>query len=645
MSFPSRFPRLVIFKALRGGAWIFAILLCFLLINSANAQAQSSPLSLEIASPGEGETFYAGPSSLMYSMKVKGYLTSAQADFDLQQVDLKLEVWQGEQLVDEVHTRSDPVGYFTYSLAVNPDGSTAIFPPEYQPFCETCHIASDHALRAGQVRLRVVASAPSGASATAERRIIVDRSTMTSLQVRVVLADDPQQGVANIPVRASARLYQWRGRSFLGTSNVEGLAVIPLERLSEAPTHYIARVDPVVVDGKRYASTGSVEVVLEPDFGESPQLTLQLTAEYGSIYAQVSDAQGRLIDGLPLKLVHLPDGNILQNLVSRQGTCHVENMPIERYLLLAGGPAASGGEWASGILPVDLTENIHASVSLVMSAAETGMQGTLTGVDQNPLPFAWVQAEKNQLVQAVDPASGSFYLTGLQIEKDTLLLSAPGYYSTAVVDVVGKSQTPIELKLRPDTQSFSWGQGALLVPSESVIESEPSRLLLRRGWLFGAGTGSLPVTLAADDLQIRVKDGRFALEYLPGESSWFFLFSGQASITQLGKPASLTLEGGQMLRFDVDDTLQPANYDSQVIAALRDLNRQEISLAWEPTASARLRNELARLGIGMIQAVTYLAYLGILMAVLVVPLLYMLRLRKQKQQDKSQPISESQEVK
>lgn len=569
----------------------------------------------------------------MYSMQVKGFvsLPGETPEQNLEETSVRLEVWQNDALIDELAAVPNPDGLFTFSFTVNPHASVGDFLPTLEPACILCHYSANHSLPVGRVQLRFSASHPQGGTANAVRNIFVDRSFMAQLEVRVVKAEDPQQAVKNVPVRASARMYRWRGRGFQGETDAQGSARFSVECLSQMPTHYIVRVDPVVVDGVRYASTSYAEVTFEPGGPSPAPVTLQVTSELGSVQGRLAAPSSAGGGNTLVRLVHLPDGSSIETQSTEQGDFTFRDVPIDEYLLLAGPSPLEQGALVHSPALVDLTRAIHVQINLaVEQSGGAGLTGTAHTGDLT-LPFAWVRLEENQAAQAIDPNSGRFALPNLQPGSDTLLVVAPGYYSRAVlveIPEAGFSDAGITLKRQEGTQSIPWGTGEILIPAESTVDRGPN-LVLERGWLFGAGEGERVLSVPSIGVQIQLQQGRFGLEYLPGESAWFFLFEGQAEITKSGEADPLRLQGGQMVNLAENGALLPAPYDPLVVSALRDVHRRELTPAWEPTITARLRDGFARLGIGMAQIMTFLAYLSILLALAAIPLLALYRRRHQ----------------
>lgn len=631
---------------------ILLLLACFFLWSgSAAAQQPEGRLKIQIARPSEGETFYSGESSLVYSMFVKGYVSLADPTpvDDLSQASVRLQVWQDGSLVDEISSRASKDGRFSFSLTVNAENSEQLFPPTLEPACIVCHFVSNNHLPAGEVLLKVIASLPDGSQASDERKIYSDQSGKKEIPVRLVLAGEPGRVVPGVIVQATTRLYNWRGRTFLAKSAADGVARLKLESLSEAPTHYLIRVNPVIVDGVRYTSTSAAETTLEHGAAGTEMITLELTAEMGSLSGKVNPSSETQAASTLARLIHLPDGQFVDTALDAQGEYQFSDVPLGKYLVLAG---ASGQAWMGvpeqdALAFVNLAEDLHPKVDLSLPAySEQILQGrVVSGADS--VPFAWVRAEKAGVSQVVDAQTGEFAFHGLPQGTETLLVSAPGYYSQVVAVQPGKlgdGFEPVMLKEKDQTQKIAWGSGAIIIPPESLVE-RGANLVLRSGWLFGKGDGGQAITLRAGEYTIDLQEGRFALEYLPNESAWFMLFEGQAQIGHADGRASVQVSGGQMINLQMEEAFVPVAYDWPILAVLRGQHQRDFPPTWEPTVSARFRDAAARLGVGAAQGLTYASYLVALGVLLAAPVYYFVDRSRNRKKGKPVEISNIDEVK
>jgi hypothetical protein len=179
---------------------------------------------------------------------------------------------------------------------------------------------------------------------------------------------------------------------------------------------------------------------------------------------------------------------------------------------------------------------------------------------------------------------------------------------------------PIELKIQENTVSIPWGSGEIIVPQESRIV-RGSDLILQSGWLFGCGQGQT-INISVNDYIIDLQNGCFGLEYLPGESAWFFLFEGAAKLLHSGQSDPISITAATMINLGLEDALSQAVYDPQIIAAIRGLHQKSIPISWEPTFLARVRDMLASLGVGTAQALTYASYMVMLSLLVIIPIIF-----------------------
>jgi hypothetical protein len=73
------------------------------------AQAQSETLGIVIEWPNEGETLYAGPSSLLYKIPVKGRVHSNV--FNNDEIEVQLKIFKGTISIGSLVTTPNPDGY------------------------------------------------------------------------------------------------------------------------------------------------------------------------------------------------------------------------------------------------------------------------------------------------------------------------------------------------------------------------------------------------------------------------------------------------------------------------------------------------------------------------------------------------------
>ncbi|MGB3713185.1 MAG: hypothetical protein WA996_02030, partial [Candidatus Promineifilaceae bacterium] len=105
---------------------LLAIGLILCNVNSANANG--ADLAVRIARPGEGETYYASPTALVYSVPVTGWVDFVSTN--PAEIEVRLDVLQGQRLVGSSTTSPSEEGFFRFLATPNPDGSSEVFGPE-----------------------------------------------------------------------------------------------------------------------------------------------------------------------------------------------------------------------------------------------------------------------------------------------------------------------------------------------------------------------------------------------------------------------------------------------------------------------------------------------------------------------------------
>jgi hypothetical protein len=595
------------------------------------AAAQSPGLTVTIGRPAEGETFYSGPSSLQYNISINGWAFSEA--YQSTELEIRLDILQGDSLLSSQVTRPGPDGSFLFNALLNPQNSAQIFPAEHAGCADTCHFPVELALPAGATVLRVTATDPAGRQASTERRITVDRSTIGEVPVQLVLDGEASYALQGVQVTASTRLYLWRSRNTLAAADEQGLAVVPVEVLSEAPTTYTFRVEPHLLDGVLFSGTAPVTLTLLPGVLQASRVTLHIRAQTGRIEGRLAAPQAALAAPLPVLAFHLPEGECHKVQATSRGEFTFESLPIGRYLVTLEEQLAELGYTAQETL-VDLTEDPEALLKLAFSPQEgRAIAGSVSQEDGSPLPFAWVEPTRAGRAAAVQPDDGRFHLAGLDPDAVSLIASAPGYYSYASVvpsDLARSPDLALSLVRRPEMRSSPWGDGEILIPPESGVTRAGDTLDLEHGWLWGSG-GSVPAVLRAAGVTIRVAGGRFALENIPGKPAWFYLFEGQAELQPGGSAAPVSMQPGQMVLLEAGAELKPVEYRPELIAGLALQGAApNIEHTWQPSLQAVLRDQLARLGIGTAQALTLITYMLVLVALIAGPLLVLAQFIKRR---------------
>jgi hypothetical protein len=578
---------------------------------------------VEISSPGNGEYLYSR-GDIIAAVPVKGKVYSASGNLTGVQVQLQIQSQGKQTVMGTTIPGTDGRFYFYVNLSETEQEMDLISTTRVQApnenSCLRCHdkyYVANTGLSPGQYRLIVTATMLDGSKVFDERLVIVDHGQLIPLQVKVELAER-NQTISNLPLTASTRLYEWRGRKFAGTTDAGGLATLQVEVLTEAPTRYTVQVEPVVVDGVLYESVEPVEITLPPGASHAPPITLRVRATHGRLSGWLIPSPASPVS---ISAIHLPDGATFRTQSSPQGIFTFPDLPIGRYLMAGNPDALASLGWAAQPQLVDLFEKPHTSLNLPLSPLSGALlSGAVRLPDGRFLPFAFVSLEGLTASRPILPASGRFSLAGLPSGIRTLLVSAPGFYSQArVVDPATTQPLDLDLVMRPETRLLVWGTGRVVVPPETALVEDRLHLTLQRGWLWGEGGTDSPLVLRVRRAEISIPAGEFAVENLPGATPWLYLFDGQAEITWDDGSEPIPLTEDQMVALPEDARPVPVPYDPVVVAALQHMNPIPISPTWQPSLQAQIRDRLASAGITIAQIVTFITYAMVFISIVSAP--------------------------
>ena len=606
--------------------WIRILLLIFLCFNFQPVKAQEGNFIVQIVYPGEGETIYAGPSSLLFSIPVSGYVRNSKYDFD--KISLSLEVIKDGQLIgslDETLTHYDT---FDFYLTANAEATDDEFDPMHASCVAYCHVRSDLSIPTGNVLLRVTAKAPDGETVTAERKIIVDHSNIIEVPVQVVLDDGMVSPASGILVKASTWLYMWRARSATGLTDDQGNAWVKVEALAEAPTHWVFSVPPVIIDGVRYESVDSVELTINPGVTDPSPILLRVISQKGEILGKLTGNNGSEVS---LKAVRLSTGDIYETKTSSNGSFSFSDLLIDRYVLLAGSTVNRENALVYPQL-VDLNINPEVNITIPMLQFEgLSFHGRVIDENNSSMPFAWITIENSNYVQSVLPESGEFSILGLKGEKLNFQLRSPGYFSQDTsVSLKTLPDSVYDVKLEPQegTTFMEWGNGTVTLPAESEVDAENGVITLEKGWLWGNGEGS-DLIIRSTGTEIKMADASFAYELLPNQSEWLFIFDGSAEIhsgTDIYK-----VDAEHMVNLTDKQTIMVIPYDSAILQALRPDEPVPVSLVRKLTIFEKIAGVLQVIGVNFAQVIVYVVYIAGLIALIFFPVKFFIQwLRKKK---------------
>lgn len=601
--------------------------------------ARTEEIKVLIARPAEGETFYFGPSTLLYNISITGAVIVPEGNPE--DVRLTLEIFHGDVSLGSQQIRANPSGTYIFFATVNPTSSTGQHSDSrrYMGLTDTCG-GSCHDTKVAQVTLvpghllvRVTAEDGRGRKTSAERHIIVDGSIRATIPVRVVHQERPEQGLSGIPVQASTWIYLWRARHYSVASEASGYAPLTAEVLSEAPTHYMLRVDPVVVDGVYYEGVVPAKVDFSPGERSTAAVTLEVISKSGSIEGRLIGTQVGIPpeEGLTIWAVAPDKGYCVASHIDATGQFQFRDLPIDNYLLALDPAELAERSLTSDTVSVDLTRSPAAKTEIPVSTVNgASVRVTVVG-EEGPLPFAWLSLPEADIVNNVYPGSGEGYLVGIARGRQPIVVMAPGYYSAAETLSVGmdeKEGMTVKLARQPDSTSIPWGSGTVFVPAESRAELTDRGIRLEQGWLWGSGGNAHAAPLLVGDVEVRMNEGSFALEALAGRPPIFYLISGSADLVGRSRVEPVRVSGGQMVSLE---TLKAMPLSTAAVTAGEVIAARPPDATWQPGPGARLRAQLVLLGIGSAQVVTFITYiLGALSVVGGPILLVFLLIRRRK---------------
>jgi len=540
-------------------------------------------------------------------------------------VKVRMEIWSDGQLSAELFTTPDHDGDFIFNLVTNPDGALIVAGAKAaDPDCASCHeeFKGQASFPDGDVHFVITAAAPNGELASDERWLTVDTSAKAQVDVKVVDKDNGAI-IPGLSVHAAAILYEWRDVYANQTSGADGVASLSLIALSQVETSYEIVVPPTSLNGYLYESVEPVILKLPSAASSHEPVTIRVQVNRGQIKGRLANAQ-KLVIPLDVWAVHLPDG-AFQKTAALGGSFSFTDLPSGEYLLFVDSSLELSGYQAEP-QRVSLSKTAQADVSIALaSVTTTAISGSLRAADGTTLPFGWITAEKAQIAQP-DPAQGEYQIVGLEPKKTTLIVDTPGYYSQAqVIDLSNQREAPVDFNLviRPETISRKWGAGRIVLPPETVYEESNAGISLANGWVWGQNNQDDDLILQAAGIQIALSRGSFALEYSPVQGGWFYLKEGEASI-QTASGLRVPVRAGQMVALSDQFLPTPVAYQEAVLTVLKQARSSPLQNNWEPSLGAQLRDNLAQLGINVMQVVTFVTYMIVIvvLAVLVIGGIY-----------------------
>jgi len=566
-------------------------------------------IAVNLTSPSNGEILYTKDRHVApVTVTGKVFLPRTL----IKGVNVQLEIYADDELVNTLSTPASNDGSFKFSLALNPTGGLPVSTRPSALDCTNCHddFHAQAELPQGDVHLLITATAPDGSIATDDRWINVDVSDMVTVPVNVI---DSTSGnpVKDVPIKAMTVLYEWKTQYTHELTDKKGATQFEIERLTQGPTTYTFNVEPVEVNGIRYATDEPVQVTLLPGQDSYPVLTLNVHAEAGSLAGKIAGVDN---DGMEIWALHLPFGPMYQTHVDASGYFRFDTLPVSKYLIQPDSLLLAAQGNSAPSQTVDLLDNPSAELSLTVERSSQ-LTGTITGSENNFLPFAWLTVDDKETAGQISPISGSFLLDPDSAESFVITASAAGFYSKSVLVDSLEEPVHIELKLRKDTMLIPWGSGQIVLPSDTRAVVDGSHVSLEQGWVWGQGESTTVIELPEGEVQIR--EGKFAIERPSIGTAWLYVYEGTATVT-MQDGTEIKVQAGQM--FALEDAAEPIDmHDSMIFALHPTLGKSPIPEFIEPSLNARFENWLTRAGIKSVQIITFVTYIIVLVALLILP--------------------------
>lgn len=561
-------------------------------------------IAIILASPGNGETFYV-MQGFMAPEIISGKVYYPDREM-ITSVQVQLDIISDGRVTASLITSPTESGDFNFNVAINPDS-----PPAYssKPATRQCIICHDDSLAVagvptGTINFVVTATAPDGAQAADERWARIDASGEAILPVRLV-DEETGQPLAGLIVEASTILYEWRDRYGSGLSDPSGITSLRLERLSQAPTIYEISVQPQILNGSLYLSPRPAAVTLDPFSASHPMVTVPIRSMKGRINGFFNRA---IPSGdLDIRGILLPGGPVYRASVA-DGRFAFEDLPIGRYVLAIDPFLLGEQRLHTDALSIDLYESTEADASFVLTDSQP-ISGVVRPEEGGFLPFAWISFGDQGNVRAVDTVSGKYLLPVHEAHRFFVTAAAPGYYSLSESISSLNEDPDFQLVARPDTQSMAWGDGKITLPPETKALVNASGINLEQGWLWGENNVSAQtIQINLSGIEIRIRNGKFALEYPAHGTGWLYVYRGEANILHQGSQSREQIQDGEMIA--LVDGAGPLLMESAVTMALHPpLDEAPVFEMTEPSLGAKILNRLAKAGIGLMQMITFITYI------------------------------------
>lgn len=592
-----------------------------LAVDNSGVPLGGERVAVTLAYPSNGEVVYTS-GKYIAPLEVKGYVQTE--GIEPTSVSTVLEIWKGTSKVKTLHTTPDQSGVFTFALALNPDGTDPVEGGSQLRasgiICSECHsdYQAEAYVPAGDIQFKVIAETPQGDQAADSRWLSVDISEKIDLTV-LVRDKDSGNPLSGIAVEATTRLYEWRARDIDKQTDEKGIAVLPLESLTQSSMVYRIRVPEQVVDGVYFSGIKSQELIIKPDEAPQPTIELLVNATKGKIDGRLL-SENNILGSIPIWAFQLPAGPVFQTTITQAGKFTLADLPVSRYLVFPDPTRLKDLGLRFTSQTIDLTQSPESAVEFkIQQVAGTILEGEVFAEKSDWIPFTWVSYQEE--TASVDLSSGKWVVSGLETGDQIISVHSPGYYSQTVKvdrEELRDGSLIIRMERQPGTRTLDWSGGTVVLPAGTEAVIEGSKILLNNGWLWGFGIKEKPVRIQLANTSIQVEKGRFAVEALYGQPDWFYLFDGLAAAVNMETNQTTRIYNGDMLVI-IEDDMNRVTIDPALINAVIRDDRIPVDPVWKPGLLSSIKQITTNTSISLVQFVTFITYLLVILSVLVIP--------------------------
>ncbi|MBN2148055.1 MAG: hypothetical protein JW726_11730 [Anaerolineales bacterium] len=573
------------------------------------AHAQSNEaLTILIASPSEGATFYAAPDRFRLAMPITGQVVSYTEHLDPTTVEVHLELVSRDGSQFEMDVPVNEEGRFhVWASLLSPDLPWPSDDFHVREMCGECHRKYvDLSMPENISHLVITARAADGRTGQAIRNIRFDLSYRLPLEVTV---EGLPENAQDIQITATTLLYDWRRRSVIDEV-LDGKTTLMVESLRYVDLTYTVSMVPAVIDGILYQAEPR-EVSVPAATEGSISLTLTAVSHKGEITGRVLESGTGTGLAASLLLVETASGNSRVTRAAADGAFVFADLPIVEYALLAKTPG-----YVQLPARLNLAEEPVANVeTFLIPAGSMTLQGTALH-DSMPLPF--VEAAIDGLPVAYgNPLSGAFSFPAVPIVDDSnaiaVEISAAGYYSARITATDG-DLGEIKLALRTDTRVVEHGDTRLYIPAATRLREIEDAYILERGvfWVTSPiDSPPAPFHISVGVYDLVGEGASFAVERLTGAPARVYVRSGQVQAMKDGLDTPLTITAGETMALDADTT-SPVALANGAGALLRSLagavTRFELPPSPEEQRNAIIKQVVVTIARGFMVGAYAIAY-------------------------------------